>query len=137
MIPLDSISEEKENETQDFDITESSIVSTNNDDSIDLEFFSCGEKNKQKLYENATRNVGILTESNKKFIDYLSSRFGTYLLTKNKMKIHLESGQIFHDNNLTTESLYNFLNVQQDLSKKELEITIPVQNDFDVYVREI
>ena len=137
MIPLDSISEEKENETQDFDITESSIVSTNNDDSIDLEFFSGGEKNKQKLYENATRNVGILTESNKKFIDYLSSRFGTYLLTKNKMKIHLESGQIFHDNNLTTESLYNFLNVQQDLSKKELEITIPVQNDFDVYVREI
>ena len=77
LIPLDSISEEKENETQDFDITESSIVSTNNDDSIDLEFFSGGEKNKQKLYENATRNVGILTESNKKFIDYLSSRFGT------------------------------------------------------------
>ena len=34
------------------------------------------------------------------------------------MKINLESGQIFHDNNLTTESLYNFLNVQQDVKKK-------------------
>ena len=56
---------------------------------------------------------------------------------KNKIKIHLESGQIFHDNNLTTESFYDFLNKQLDLSKNELEIEIPIGNNFSTYVRDI
>ena len=102
-----------------------------------MEFFTGGEKNKNKLLENVTKKLGKLNESNKKFIDYLFSRFGNYILSKNKMKIHLESGQIFHDNNLTTESLYDFLNVQQDVTKKELDINIPISNDFSIYVREI
>ena len=58
-------------------------------------------------------------------------------MSKNKIKIHLESGQIFHDNNITGESFYDFLNNQQDLSKKELDIDIPIANDFNIYVREI
>ena len=58
-------------------------------------------------------------------------------MSKNKIKIHLESGQIFHDNNITNESFYDFLNNQQDLTKKELEIDIAVGNDFSTYVREI
>ena len=73
---------------------------------------------------------------NKKFINYLTSKYD-FILTKNKIKIHLESGQIFHDNNLTTESFYDFLNNQQDLSRKELDIEVPVGNDFNTYVREI
>ena len=66
---------------------------------VDLEFFCGGEKNKQKLTENATRNIGVLNDSNKKFISYLTSEYGDFVLAKNKIKIHLESGQIFHDNN--------------------------------------
>ena len=69
LIPLDSIAEQ--DETQDFDITESSIVSDGHDE-INLEFFSGGENHK-KLFENATKNVGILSESNQEFIRYLSS----------------------------------------------------------------
>ena len=119
LIPLDSITEE--NEIQDFDISESSVVSTvDGQNSIDLEFFSGGE-NKQKLIENPTKNVGILNESNQKFIEYLSSNFGSYLLRKNKMKIHLECGKIFHNNNSTSESLYDFLKVQEDIKKKRIE----------------
>ena len=38
---------------------------------------------------------------------------------------------------MTGESLYDFLNLQQDIKKKELKIEIPVGNDFGVYVREI
>ena len=141
LMPLDSITEEKEleeeedNETQ-FDITDSSVVSSK-DGEIKLEFFAGGEENKDKLYQAATQNIGILTNENKEFIDYLSSRFGSFVLAKNKLKIHLESGKIFHDNNLTGESLYDFLNLQQDIKKKELKIEIPVGNDFGVYVREI
>ena len=103
----------------------------------DLEFFCGGEKNEQKLIENATKNVGVLNESNIKFIYYLTSKCGNFILTNNKIKIHLESGQIFQDNNLTGESFYNFLRNQQDLSKKELDIEISVGNDFDFYVKEI
>ena len=117
LIPLESISEENEEETEDFDITESSTISIPDETQpINLEFFTGGEKNKNKLLENATKKLGILNVSNKKFIDYLSPRFGNYILSRNKMKIHLESGQIFHDNNLTTESLYDFLKVQQDVT---------------------
>ena len=44
---------------------------------------------------------------------------------------------MFHDNNLMSESFYDFLNNQQDLTKSELDIDLPVGNDFSVYVREI
>ena len=33
--------------------------------------------------------------------------------------------------------MYDFLSLQQDSTKKELDITIPVADDFNVYVREI
>ena len=136
MPSLDSISEETIEE--DFDVS-SSVVGGLKDgnEPIDLDFFCGGEKNKQKLYETATKNIGVLNNSNKKFIDYLTSKYGDFVLSKNKIKIHLESGQIFHDNNITNESFYDFLNNQQDLNKKELDITIPIGNDFNVYVREI
>ena len=52
-----------------------------------LQFFSGGEKNEEKLFENVNEN----------------------LLMKNKMQIHLETGQIFHNNKITRESLYDFL----------------------------
>ena len=105
--------------------------------SIDLEFFCGGEKNKEKLIENATKNIGVLNDSTKNFISYLTSKYSDFVLTKNKIKIHLKSSQIFHDNNLTSESFYDFLNNQQDLTKSELDIDLPVGNDFSVYVREI
>ena len=116
LIPLNSIAEE--NETEDFDITESSIVS-NGKEVIDLEFYS-GGGNHQKLLENATKNVGILSDSNEKFLKYLSSNFGRFILNKNKMKIHLESGKIFFEDKSTSESLYDFLKVQQDIKKKRI-----------------
>ena len=31
----------------------------------------------------------------------------------------------------------DFLNNQQDLTKKELEINLPIDNDFNVYVHEV
>ena len=133
LIPLKPIAEE--DETQDFDITESSIV-TNRSEVVSLEFFEAGG-NFQKLFENATKNVGVLSRPNEEFLRYLSSNFGKFLLAKNKMKIHLESGKIFIDNKSTTESLYDFLKNEEDDTKKELTIDIPIQSDFNKYVREI
>ena len=53
------------------------------------------------------------------------------------MEIHIESGQIFIDNQITGESLYNFLRAQQDITKKILKVNVAITDDFDYYVKEV
>ena len=56
----------------------------------DLQFFSGSEKMKKKLFEGFSKNVGIINDSNQKFLEFLTSNFGKNLLTKNKIQIHIE-----------------------------------------------
>ena len=104
---------------------------------IDLDFFAGGDKNSKKLMKNAALYIGELNQSNRVFLEYLSSDFGARLLTKNKLKIHLESGQFFHNNIITNESIYDFLLKQQDETKRELYPEVLVGNDFEFYVNEL
>ena len=53
------------------------------------------------------------------------------------MKIHIESGQIFINIQITGESIYDFLRVQQDLTKKILKVNVAITNDFDYYLKEV
>ena len=100
----------------------------------DLHFFSDGEKMKKKLFDAVSKNVGIINDSNKKSLEFSTSKFGKNLLMKNKIQIHIDSGQIFHDNKIT---LYDFLKKQQDLNKKELKMDLPISDDFNYHVIEI
>ena len=104
---------------------------------IDLDFFAGGDKNSRKLMKTAASYIGELNPSNRVFLEYLSSNFGARLLTKNKLKIHLESGQFFHNNIITNESIYDFLLKQQDETKRELYPEVLVGNDFEFYVNEL
>ena len=104
---------------------------------IDLDFFAGGDKNSRKLMKTAASYIGGLNPSNRVFLEYLSSNFGARLLTKNKLKIHLESGQFFHNNIITNESIYDFLLKQQDETKRELYPEVLVGNDFEFYVNEL
>ena len=104
---------------------------------INLDFFAGGDKNSRKLMKNAASYIGELNQSNRVFLEYLSSNFGERLLTKNKLKIHLESGQFFHNNIITNESIYDFLLKQQDETKRELYPEVLVGNDFEFYVNEL
>ena len=104
---------------------------------IDLDFLAGGDKNSRKLMKNAASYIGELNRSNRVFLEYLSSNFGARLLTKNKLKIHLESGQFFHNNIITNESIYDFLLKQQDETKRELYPEVLVGNDFEFYVNEL
>ena len=104
---------------------------------VDLDFFAGGDKNSRKLMRTAASYIGQLIPSNRVFLEYLSSNFGQRLLTKNKLKIHLESGQFFHNNIITDESIYDFLLKQQDESKRELYPEVIVGNDFEFYVNEL
>ena len=104
---------------------------------IDLDFFAGGDKNSRKLIKTAASYIGELNQSNRVFLEYLSSNFGERLLTKNKLKIHLESGQFFHNNIITNETIYDFLLKQQDETKRELYPEVLVGNDFEFYVNEL
>ena len=104
---------------------------------INLDFFAGGDKNSRKLMKNAASYIGELNQSNRVFLEYLSSNFGARLLTKNKLKIHLESGQFFHNNIITNKSIYDFLLKQQDKTKRELYPEVLVGNDFEFYVNEL
>ena len=104
---------------------------------FDFDFYVGEDKNSKKLMVNAVSYIGQLNESNKMFLEFLSSDFGRSILLKNKLKIHLESGQFFHNNIITNESIYDFLLKQQDETKKELLIEVPSGDDFEVYVREL
>ena len=104
---------------------------------IDLDFFAGGDKNSRKLMKTAASYIGELNQSNRVFLEYLSSNFGARLLTKNKLKTHLESGQFFHNNIITNESIYDFLLKQQDETKRELYPEVLVGNDFEFYVNEL
>ena len=89
------------------------------------------------LIENAKQHVGVLNENNKIFLDYLSPKYGSRVLKRNKMKIHIELGQIFIDNQIKEESIYDFLCAQQDITKKILKVNVEIIDDFDYYVKEV
>ena len=94
----------------------------NNDElPFELKFFWSDEEDRNLLVETAKQHVGALNDTNEVFLNYLSSKYGSRILKRNKMKIHIESGQIFINNRRTRESLYNFLHEQQDLTKKILK----------------
>ena len=51
------------------------------------------------------------------FLDFLQSAECEETLVQNKLKIHVESGDIFHNNIDTNESIYGFFQQQEDSSK--------------------
>ena len=57
-----------------------------------------------------------LNASNCAFLNHLSLSSGQDLLQRNKIKIHLESGDIFINDNNSKESIY-FLSAQEDNAK--------------------
>ena len=75
-------------------------------------------------------------ESNENFLDYyLSSDFGCKVLSKNKMKTHLDSGNIYY-NNLNMRE-YLFMIAQQDETKKLVDFNLDINDDFDFYLNEV
>ena len=121
----------------DIETTKPKKKTANLEQDFDFDFYVGGDKNSKKPMANAVLNIGQLNDSNKMFLEFLSSGFGRNILLKNKLKIHLESGQFFHNNIITNESIYDFLSKQQDETKKELLIEVPSGDDFEVYVREL
>ena len=57
-------------------------------------------------------NIGMLSESNEYFLDYLLSDLAGKVLSKNKMKVYLDNGNIYYNNLHMIESICSFMNAQ-------------------------
>ena len=75
-----------------------------------------------------------LNEQNLKFLKYLQSDICGAILFCNKIKIHVETGDIFFDNVNSNESIYNFFLTQQDETKKLSKIELDFNDDYDDYI---
>ena len=64
-------------------------------------------------FESRAQLLGLSTNSSK-LLDYLLSGFCEDLLKNNRLKIHIETGNIYYDNNDTNESIYGFFQQQED-----------------------
>ena len=94
-----------------------------------LNIYPGGEKEGVELMAFARRILRFLSQENKNFIKYLTTPpFGPQILSKNNIKIHIETGMFYVDNRTTGESLYNFLQIQQDAVNEILSNT---ENDAD------
>ena len=81
------------------------------------------------------KNIGNLSKASLEFLDYLSSDYDKELLQTNKLKIYVESGEIFHDNVNTGEDFYSFFSDQDDETKKFVNLNLDLSGDLEYYLR--
>ena len=89
-----------------------------------FEFFQGGENAKFSSFMN---NFG-LTEENQKFVEFLQSEYCRKIFETNNLKIHIETGNIYYQDRDTNESIFHFIQNQQNITKgviqKDLVVTI-------------
>ena len=100
-----------------------------------LKFFEGDGNKKDLVLQKMRKNVGNLSKASLEFLEYLSSDYGKELLQKNKLKVHVESWEIFHDNVNTGENVYNFFSNQEDETKKFINLNLNLSGDLEYYVR--
>ena len=92
------------------------IRDTLNDGEIppELEFFNGG---KNPRLDHVINSIGIDQES-REFLSFLQDDICESLMQRNKLSIHIETGNIYYDNADTGESIYSFFIAKQDHTKK-------------------
>ena len=105
----------------------------------ELQFYSGGEKEAQKLKATVIRGFGgVMSKGTEEFLDYLTlSTLARRLLPRNKVKIQINNSKLLIANVLTDESLYTFSQNQEDKTKKYVKVNIQLHRDYEYYHREI
>ena len=55
-------------------------------------------------------------------------------MTSNKLSIHVESGDIFYENQNTGKNFYNFLTAQQNEPAAHISKNFSYRNSFELYI---
>ena len=97
----------------------------------ELQFFGGGEGIESLYREIRDAN---LTAGNQDFIEYLATDECRDVLERDGISVHVSSGDIYVTSENTGESLYTFLNNQQDQSKKEIPPDFTYDDDYTDYM---
>ena len=96
---------------------------------FEFEFFKGGTNEK---FSNIIRTLdsGVYTLE---FLDFLQSKVCKNFLEDNKLKIHVETGNIYYDNNDTNESIHNFILAQANPISGEIDHKFAFDRDYVTY----
>ena len=98
---------------------------------FEFEFFNGGENNK---FREIILGLGNVSDHNIiKFVNFLESEICKKILTDNKLKIHIETGNIYYDNNDTNESIHNFILAQLNPIAGEINHDFTFDRDYSTY----
>ena len=67
------------------------------------------------------------------FFNFLQSKVCKKILEDNKLKIHIETGNIYYDNNDTNESIHNFILTQANPISGEIDHSFTFDRDYTTY----
>ena len=67
------------------------------------------------------------------FINFLQNNVCKKILEDNKLKIHIETDNIYYDNNDTNESIHNFILAQADPISGEIDHSFTFDRDYTTY----
>ena len=96
---------------------------------FEFEFFKGGTNEK---FSNTIRTLDSGTETSE-FLHFLQSKICKTILEDNKLKIHVETGNIYYDNNDTNESIHNFIIAQANPISGEIGHTFTFDRDYVTY----
>ena len=98
---------------------------------FEFEFFNGGPN--EKFREII---LSIDSSSNTlEFLDFLQGKTYKKILEDNKLKIHIETGNIYYDNTDTNESIHNFILAQINPTSGEIEHSFTFDRDYVTYFR--
>ena len=96
---------------------------------FEFEFFKGGTNEK---FSNVIRTLDSGTET-LEFLGFLKSKICKKILEDNKLKIHVETGNIYYDNNDTNESIHNFILAQANPISGEIDHAFTFDRDYVTY----
>ena len=76
--------------------------------------------------------IGLSADSIE-FLEFLQSDFGLEIFIENKLKIHIETGNIFFNNLDTSESIYGFFQQQEHQSKAKINFEFSFRDSYEDY----
>ena len=98
----------------------------------ELQFFNGGIEQADILYERLGSQG--LVKNNEQFIEFLATDECQEALQRDGISIHIPTGDIFVNNQNTEESIYTFLDNQQDETKKDIPLDFSYDYNLNDYM---
>ena len=98
----------------------------------EIQFFNGGSEGADILLERLHTDGRI--RGNEEFVSFLTSEPCHDALQRDNISIHVPTGDIFVNNQNTQESIYTFLDNQQDETKKDIPLDFSYDDDLNDYM---